>query len=1005
MDSVKLNKEQKKAVEYKNGPLLIIAGAGTGKTTVITERIKYLIQKELAEPGEILALTFTEKAANEMQERVDIGLPLGYTQMWIGTFHSFCDQVLRDEALAIGLNPEFNLLSTAEAVQLVRENIFKFKLNYYKAHGKPDKFVDGLLQHFSRLQDENVNPNDYKKWVEQQHRSFGSAQDDKKRKSIKDLRLKINEEDKAKYKELANAYKVYQELKIKNGYMDFGDLIVNTISLFKKRKALLNNYQKKFKYILVDEFQDTNYAQSKLVNLLAGKKGNITVVADDDQAIYRWRGAALDNVLQFKKHFPKAKTISLVKNYRSGQEILDKAHTLISHNNPDRLEVKEKVDKKLVSQVKPKGNIEFFHTKTSDQEIQKVTEEIVKLTKNKFDFSDIAILVRANNHANGFINSLERSAIPYQFLGSGSLFDKPEIKELTNYLKVIYNPDDTLAMYGVLSMPHLDISGRVLVRLLNYSKRQNLSLYETLLKLNKKKPDKNLSKLIDKKNKNKLVRILKLINNHLDDSKDKRAAEILFDFIKETGLYEELLNPETESSQQQAINTSKLFEKLKNYEDEKQVADIQSVVDWIELSQEYKDRTGLTEEEVGAVNAVKIMTIHSAKGLEFPVVFIPNLVSDRFPSRNRTDPIPIPEGLIKEKPPQVDHHLQEERRLFYVGMTRAQKRLYLTAADFYGGGIRRKKLSPFIFEALGDATASLEKSTGSQKQVRASHSAKSVRDDNTDMRSLSVLSKTDHELLITNHTPKVPVDFLSYSQIQTFEVCPLHYKLRYVLKIPTEPNAYLSYGVSMHNAVEKLLKTGKKPNNSTIEKTLKRSWIEEGFKNKTHSKKEFKRGVGQLADFVENSFPVAKNVLSLEKNFLTYLAATKGERGVKIGGKIDRVDKIPGGIEIIDYKTSESVPDQKKVDSDLQLSFYALAISKIKEPPFDVPLKNIKLSLYYFEEQKKITTTRTLSQLGEIEKHVFEVRKQIESSDFACSGNYLCKSCEYKSLCSVESGE
>lgn len=1001
MSEFTLNKEQRQAVCYKNGPLLIIAGAGTGKTTVITERVKYLITKKLAEPGEILALTFTEKAANEMQERVDVGLPLGYTQMWISTFHSFCDQILRDEALQIGLNPEFNLLTTAEAVQLVRDNIFIFKLKYYKAHGKPDKFVDGLLQHFSRLQDENILPSDYKKRVEKQHRSFGFAQaigseaqarrDDKSDDEILS--------DLIKYIELARAYEVYSRLKVKNGYMDFGDLIVNTIALFKKRKAVLKKYQHKFKYILVDEFQDTNFAQSELVNLLARRYQNITAVADDDQAIYRWRGAALDNALRFKKNFPKAKIISLTKNYRTGQYILDKAYDLINHNNPDRLEVKEGIDKRLVSMVNTnprspilrlgKGEIEFIHTKTSDQETQRVAAEIKKLTKGNFEYQDIAILVRANNHATSFINAFEREGIPFQFLGPGSLFDKQEVKELTSYLKILYNPDDTMNLYQVLSMQHLDISGRVLVRLLNFSKRKNQSLYETLSDLSKKEVDDSLEKIVDKKTKSKLNEFKSLFNRHLDESKKRRAVELLFDFIKMTGLYEILLNPETEKSQHQAINTSKLFEKLKAYEDEREIADIHSVVDWIDLSSEYKDRAGLTEEEVGQINAVKIMTIHSAKGLEFPVVFLPNLVSERFPSRNRPDPIPVPEKLLKENFPSGDYHLQEERRLFYVGMTRAMQKLYLTAADFYAGGVRRKKLSPFIFEALGDAVASAEQPT--------------INNQHPTIFKEEISS--DHTSSTTPHPP-IHVDFLSYSQIKTFETCPLHYKLEYILRIPKAPNAYLSYGVSMHDALEKLLKIGKKPTKPIIEKSLRSSWRVEGYDSKTHEITEFKRGVEQLFGFVNISFPNPKKVLSLESKFTTYLNTNKkGDRGVKIGGKIDRVDKTPDGIEIIDYKTSENVPDQKSVDKDLQLSFYALAISKIKEAPFDVPLDKIKLSLYYFENQQKITTTRTIKQLEEVEKHVFEVKHQIEISDFLCSGNYLCKQCEYKSLCGFESGE
>src|SRR5258708_14159705 len=250
----KLNKEQLQAIRHKKGPLLVIAGAGTGKTTVITERIKYLIHEELARPEEILALTFTEKASREMEERIDIALPYGYANMWVLTFHSFCERILRREALQIGLDPRYKLMTSAETVQLIKTNLFKFKLNYFRPLGNPYKFIDGMIQHFSRLQNEDINPQEYLKWA-------------KKEKDTKWLQL-------------ANAYRTYEEIKVKEGLMDFGDLITKTINLFPKRPNVLRQYQKQFKYILIDEFQDTNYARNHLALLLSKKYKNITIVGD-----------------------------------------------------------------------------------------------------------------------------------------------------------------------------------------------------------------------------------------------------------------------------------------------------------------------------------------------------------------------------------------------------------------------------------------------------------------------------------------------------------------------------------------------------------------------------------------------------------------------------------------------------------------------------------------------------------------------------------------------------
>ncbi len=312
----KLNKEQQQAVEHKTGPLLIVAGAGTGKTTVVTERIKWLIGTNLAKPEEILALTFTEKAARQMEERVDVALPYGTFGHWISTFHSFADRILRQEALHIGLSPAFRLMTEAEAYLFVRQNFWKFDLTYFRPSGNPYKFIEGMIQHFSRLADEDVTPAEYEKKAE------------------------TTEE-----KELAKAFEVYEGLKAAEGVMDFSDLIGKTLKLFRTRPAILLRYQNQFKYLLVDEFQDTNFAQNELLSLLAGEKANITVVADDDQSIYRFRGAAVSNVIQFRGTYPQTKVVTLTKNYRSVQEILDRAYTLIQKNNPDRLEKKLKIDK------------------------------------------------------------------------------------------------------------------------------------------------------------------------------------------------------------------------------------------------------------------------------------------------------------------------------------------------------------------------------------------------------------------------------------------------------------------------------------------------------------------------------------------------------------------------------------------------------------------------------------------------------------------------------------
>lgn len=952
--NLRLNKEQQDAIKFGNGPLLIIAGAGTGKTSVITERIKYLIFSKKAKPQEILALTFTEKAAREMEERVDVAMPYGYTQMWIMTFHSFCDKILRREALHIGLDPKYKLMSEAESVQILRKNLFKLDLNYFRPLGNPSKFLSGMLQHFSRLQDEDVSPNDYAEWVKKQ------------KVVVPEEKIEIE-----KWKELSKAYKAYDEIKVKESVLDFGDVIVKTLKLFRDRPNILADYRKQFKYVLIDEFQDTNYAQNELAILLVGKEKNINVVGDDDQSVYRFRGAAVSNIIQFRKNFPKTKVIVLTKNYRSTQEILDRSYDLIQHNNPDRLEVVEKIDKKLRSQVAKDGEeIHFIHSDRVEDESDTVAKEILKLiAQDKYSYKDFAILVRANNHSEPIMRALGRNGIPFQFLGPGRLFKQPEIIDLISYLKVLYDFTDSVSFYRLLTIDHFGVTGRELAEMGNYARKNNISLFEAAEKIGS----------------DKVKKILETVNKHLDLVKKESAGQLLYFFLEETGLLQKLLSPETVEAEKKAKNISKLFDKLKSYEADHEDASVTAVVEWLDLSMELGESPLATDSDWTDINAVNILTVHSAKGLEFPVVFIVNLVGQRFPSMERHEQIPIPESLIKEVLPVGDYHQEEERRLFYVGMTRAKEKLILTAADYYGEGKREKKISPFVFEALGESVA------GSKKQV-------------SDIEQLTFLSYKPEKPLLhsTNAMLPIKIDYLSYSQIETFQTCPMHYKLRYIYKVPTPPSASQSFGTAMHATLKNFYKevAGKvKPSDKLLFDLLEKNWVSKGYKSKSHETEFFKKGKLYLEGFLKQGFNPKILPIALEQTFMVPIGM-----GLKIGGRVDRVDDLGNReIEIIDYKTGATIPTQRDVDKNLQLSFYALAATKIPGEPFGEKPDKIMLSLYYLDEQEKISTTRTAKQLENAVAEIIKVRDEIEKSDFKCSGHMFCQmGCEFSLFCKSE---
>lgn len=951
MESLKLNSQQAKAIKHKNGPLLIIAGAGTGKTTVITQRIKYLIINKKIDPQNILALTFTEKAAFEMQERIDVLLPYGYINLWINTFHSFCDRILRSEAYNIGLDPNYKLLSESEAILLLRQNIFDLGLKMFKPLGNPTKFLDALLVHFSRLKDEDITPEEYMIWA----------------KKIK------NKEEKSQYIELANAYAGYEKLKIKNSYMDFSDLISNTLLLFRRRRNILRKYQKQFKFILVDEFQDTNCAQNELAILLAGDDKNITVVADDDQSIYRFRGAAVSNVIQFKKTFPKSKIITLVENYRSTQVILDSAYKLIQNNNPNRLEVVEKINKKLKSNSKAKEEkIHFLHLEKPEDEAEEIAKEIIKLSK-KYDYKDIAILARANNHAQSVIAALSRHKIPYQFLGPGYLFQQDEIKDLIAYLTFLTNLGDTVSLFRVLSMDIFKIPYIELNYLLNFAKKRNLTLFEAIFDLNQT--------FLKKETAEKLDAFRRMVERHLERSKKDKAGQVLYDFLVDSGLYQKFATVNSQKEEKQIQNISKFFDKIKNFESERIDSNIFTLVEWLTLMLQIGDSPLASDIDQRNDNAVNILTVHSSKGLEFKAVFLINLVSDRFPSRERSEKIPLPKEIIKEKLPEnIDFHLEEERRLFYVGMTRAKEVLYFTAADFYGGLKRSKKISNFIYEAL--PTLKDKKIDNAPKQLAISQI----------LSSYEKIDKAEEKI------PDYKVEYITYSNLQMFDICPLHYKAKVIYKIPSPPTGVQSFGISLHKTLQifyKKIQDGEKTDELTLQKILTEEWEREGYENKKHEEERFKEAKKILSEYYKKGFNPKIIPLALEYEFRFLL-----KNGVKVFGKIDRIDPKKDGIEIIDYKTGEDNP-KAKAAHELQLAIYALAATKVKDKILNQDPEKITLTLNFLNGQTKKSMTFNKTDLEKLETELIDKIKEIEKSEFKCSGSVLCINCEYRMLCNT----
>ncbi|MBI2464354.1 ATP-dependent helicase [Candidatus Peregrinibacteria bacterium] len=986
MEPIFGNQEQSQAITLDSGPLLIIAGAGTGKTFVITSKIFHLIETKKYKPGEILALTFTEKASNEMMERIDLMLPLGYETLWIKTFHGFCESVLREYGLEIGLPTDYKILSTPELWFFCKNHLFDFPLDTLRPLGNPTKCLNALIDHFSRLKDEDISPSKYREYAEN----------------------KKNENDSDEYKkekELAGCYEVYQKLMIEQGYLDFGDLAFYTLRLFEQRPHILKTYQNRFKHILVDEFQDTNYAQNKLVELLAHTHQNITVVGDDDQSIYKWRGASITNILKFEKMFPECKKIVLNKNYRSSQNILSLSHSIIQNNNPNRLEIQENIDKKLRA-VQENENlpIDIIHTENLSKEVETVLREIEKLHNEKsIPYNDCAILVRANNHAKPFIDECKKNGLPYHSASNQGFFSREEIKDLMAFIKIMSNVSDDIAFFRILSMPLWNISMEEILLWVQQAKLKSIPLFFFLKNL-KENPDlfkKNVS----------IKTVHDLLTELLEQTRRDLPSQIIGLFLKKSEYLKNITLLETSEAYEKTQYIAQFSKIILKFEANNQQKTMLSLAEYLRLLEESGENQSFgVQEDYIDIDRIHILTVHASKGLEFPYVFLVNLVNERFPAKQRNEPFEIPESLIPETLPKENTHFEEERRLFYVGCTRTKKKLFLSYSDFYEGKKEWKK-SIFVTETenSGCLLHEISEKRHCEKEFSEIHHDSTRKHESIsphrnhagiivapeifpiagiEKKNIKNFKTTNDVLMLTS---KIFLRKLSYSQIDTFQICPHKYKLNYLWKVPTPLNHALSFGSSIHNTLRDFYQILKK--NPTLAKKhdlkecYEKNWLSQGYLNKTHEQKRKSKGWILLEEYYEIHKTCWTIPIYLERNFSFLIGK------YMINGRIDRIDRLKdGSFEVIDYKTG-ALKKQNEVDKDMQLSLYALACKKA----FNIPAR--QLSLYFLEENKKISTIRTNEQIEETEKTLEKLASSMETSDFKATPSFMCQFCDYKLLC------
>ncbi|MFA5005652.1 MAG: UvrD-helicase domain-containing protein [Candidatus Omnitrophota bacterium] len=957
-----LNKEQVQAVTHKSGPLLIIAGAGTGKTRVITQRIAWLINQGLAKTDEILALTFTDKAAKEMQERVDILMPYGYTDIWISTFHAFGDRILRENALVAGLNPDFKVLTQPEAAVFFREHLFEFTLDYFRPLAEPTRFIEALISFFSRAKDEDISPDDYLKYARDFMAKVKAGPEDK-----------ANEELATQQMEVAAAYMKFQELLGKESLVDFGNQFYLSLQLLRKHPLVLQNYQKQFKYILVDEFQDTNFAQFNIVKLLAGLSKNITVVADDDQCIYRWRGAAYSNVLNFIQEYPAAEKITLIKNYRSIQPILDSAYQLIQYNNPERFEIKAKINKHLIGLTDKGAAPEHLHFDTHSAEADEVSKIIVnKVSSGKFKYRDFAILVRSNSDAQGFMQSLNMQNVPWQFSGNQGLYGREEVKLCINFLRVIANPSDSLSLYYLVSSEAYKVNLADLTLCNHYGKRRNIALYNIFNDL------ENIPELsqVQQESRKKIKQVLSDIQKFLQVSRDETTGKLLYSFLTDTGYLKYLTHQPSLEKEVKIQNIAKFFNQVRDFELVAKEDRVLSFIRHLNLLIESGDDPPTVEADLDQ-DAVNILTIHKAKGLEFRVVFLVSLVQGKFPLPKRAQQIELPDVLIKEVLPTGDFHIQEERRLFYVGMTRAKEELYLTSAEDYGGK-RLRKVSQFVLEALG-------KKPGEDAGKKKSAAIESIRRFAPAKELPKVcMQKIPEDKLVT----------LSYYQIDDYLTCPLKYKYVNILRVPIMEHHTVIYGRAMHEAVSQYLLRKLNGDKVSLDELLgcfEASFDPQGFLDASHQEERFRIGRQALARFYSDEEKRGSVPKSIEEKFSFVIGDNK------ITGRFDRIDLNDHGAVIMDFKTS-AIKTQKDADKRVkeskQLALYALAYQHI----FGV--LPVAVELYFLESGMIGRHEPTEDDLDDAKEDILNVSSGIRQQDYPARPEFkACTYCAYNQIC------
>jgi DNA helicase-2/ATP-dependent DNA helicase PcrA len=878
-----LNQEQRRAAQHGTGPLLVVAGAGTGKTRVIAHRIAYLIQQGKAKPSEILALTFTEKAAREMAERLyDL---IGWESFTVPvlTFNAFGAELLGQYGTHVGRATRGGLINDTQKLLLIQQRLDDIKLEYYGLQADLVDLLERVVAYIGRLQNAGITPKAYRAFVD------GLAKDPGERHPA----------DIAEQRDLTAFYELYEQIKLDTGTYDYYDQLAIPLQVLEDKPNLAERLTKLYRYVLVDEYQDTSPVQDALLRKIVPPDGNIFAVGDDDQAIYGFRGADIENILHFTEHFKVAKPLALTRNYRSGQPILDAAYRLIRHNDPERLEAKLGLDKKLTAESQD-ATVEYVPYRNASDEQTAVVEAIAARVEGGEPAAEIAVLARSNAMLRTYAKALRQRKLPFAISTTVNIFEQRELINLWYLLQWIGQRANDEAITHVVLGPFVGWKVAQLQFVVERAKVDLVSL-ETSLRSLATEDDETAAKLVD------------LLDTWRDWAATTPISQLAYKLVFDTNVADDLV-----AHRATEARTVRVFEDLHRFLEHMQDYETVQVDPTLAgyLASFPKPPDLEVSETLGDVEGVQLLTVHAAKGLEFGTVYVVNTTAKSWSEQTGSGGLEIPVELAptSELPP-----VHEQRRLMYVAVTRAKRELYLSSPLETAGG-NRQTPSPLLDELIGGPLPTLQSDPSDNKIEKS-------------LQKLQRFYPLQSEL--PPHLPFERADGwieLSVSDIDRYDHSPHDFYLERVLGIVQPFGPQLAFGTAIHGAIQTYYENRLRHEPSNLEQLTARLdelWSDRGYASRTLATTAQQRAHDTIKRFLRREEAVQRAIQTTEFPIRFEIPAAK----LRLRGRIDATVMTPEGLEIRDFKTGNvKDPEQaaKNAKSSLQLRTYALAITELQ---------------------------------------------------------------------------